>query len=531
MKNNEQIETKLVEMADLYRGEMDMENYKNILMALMTYRYLSEKELDELSIENELNVTDKKEILSYFNKISGDKSVEKKILDKNGYYISFDNLFDNFSKKIDSAKFDVNELFNAFTDLENSSVGLPSEELFVGVFDSAKKIKESFDLSEDKLTKVISSIIKEIISLNLKVDGGDFGESFEYLINCFSNNLNKKMGDFYTPKPVSNIMSKIVHANNENIGSVYDPVMGSASLLINTAKQSKNKDQLKYVGQEINADNYNLARMNLINHNVDYKNINLRNGNTLDKDWPEDDYSKFDSVVMNPPYSMSWDNSESRLSDGRFKDYGVLPPKSKADLSFVLHGLYHLNDKGTMAVILPHGVLFRGAKEGKIREQLIKNNKIDAIIGLPSNIFTSTSIPTTIIIFKNNKKNSDVLFIDASEEFVKSRKLNIITKDNVDKIVETYADRENVEKFAYVASLEEIEKNDFNLNIPRYVDTYVPESRNSTQSLLDESKKIQEQINDNNHKIYNIISNINDEKLKSIKNLINKELNSKQDNN
>ncbi|MDN5979270.1 type I restriction-modification system subunit M, partial [Bifidobacterium mongoliense] len=275
--------------------------------------------------------------------------------------------------------------------------------------------------------------------------------------------------------------------------SVYDPACGSGSLLLTVQDELPGGERpgiVKFFGQELNTTTYNLARMNLMMHGVSFNNMTLSNANTLETDWPDgpdkegnDHPRTFDAVVVNPPYSAHWDNNENKLKDQRFNPFGALAPASKADYAFVLHSLYHLNANGTMAIVLPHGVLFRGAAESKIRKALIKSdasssqgNYLDAVIGLPANLFYGTSIPTCILVFKKNRDTRDVLFIDASKEFVKDKNQNRLSEENVDKIIETYRSRKDVDKYAHVAPLQEIVDNEFNLNIPRYVDTFEEEA-------------------------------------------------------
>jgi len=297
--------------------------------------------------------------------------------------------------------------------------------------------------------------------------------------------------------------------------SVYDPTCGSGSLLLTVGSELKGGNRqgaINYYGQEMNTTTYNLARMNLMMHGVDYQNMHLSNANTLGRDWPDgqdamgiDKMRAFEAVVANPPYSAKWEPEEGTIKDPRYKEYGRVAPKSKADYAFLLHGLYHLNNEGTMAIVLPHGVLFRGAAEGVIREALIKKNLIDTIIGLPANLFFGTSIPTIIMVLKRNKKDRNILFIDASNEYKKDKNKNVLTEDNIDKIYSTFLDRNSVDKYATLVSREEIEKNDFNLNIPRYVDTYEPEEEIDLQEVLKQirqddmeiqelEKKIEEQL-------------------------------------
>ncbi len=259
--------------------------------------------------------------------------------------------------------------------------------------------------------------------------------------------------------------------------------MGSGSLLLTVGQNLPGGQPIKYYGQELNTTTYNLARMNLMMHGVSFNNMNLSNADTLEADWPDGPDAKgidrpncsFDAVVANPPYSAHWDNSETKLKDPRFKDYGKLAPRTKADYAFVLHSLYHLGPEGTMAIVLPHGVLFRGAAEGVIRKTIIEKNYLDAVIGLPANIFYGTGIPTTILVFKKNRTVKDILFIDASREFEKAKNQNRLTSEHIDKIVRTYQQRADVERYAHVVTLDEIRENDYNLNIPRYVDTFEQE--------------------------------------------------------
>ena len=270
------------------------------------------------------------------------------------------------------------------------------------------------------------------------------------------------------------MMARIAAIGQEDkqLFSVFDPTMGSGSLMLNIRNYLNYPESVKYHGQELNTTTFNLAKMNLILHGVDNEDIRLRNGDTLNKDWPTDEPYTFDSVVMNPPYSAKWSADDTFLDDSRFNKYGKLAPKSKADFAFLLHGFYHLKDSGTMAIVLPHGVLFRGAAEGVIRKKLLEDGSIDTVIGMPANLFFGTSIPTTVIILKKNRTTRDVLFIDASKEFIKGKNQNKLSIENIDKVVEIYKNREDVEKYAHVASFDEIKENDFNLNIPRYVDTF-----------------------------------------------------------
>ena len=297
---------------------------------------------------------------------------------------------------------------------------------------------------------------------------------------------------------------------SDSVFSVYDPTCGSGSLLLTVQDEvpgGSNAGAVKFYGQELNTTTYNLARMNLMMHGVSFQNMSLSNANTLESDWPDGPDAKgidhprsFDAVVANPPYSAHWDNNESKLKDPRFKDYGKLAPKTKADYSFVLHGLYHLNDEGTMAIVLPHGVLFRGAAEGAIRQNLIEHpcgNRIYAIIGLPSNLFYGTGIPTIVMVLKKKRTTKDIFFIDASNDFEKGKNQNKLSEENINKIIAAYRERKDIPKYAHLASIEEVRQNEYNLNIPRYVDTTEEEEEidiNKIRDLLAQDKKEIEEL-------------------------------------
>lgn len=304
-----------------------------------------------------------------------------------------------------------------------------------------------------------------------------------------------------------------------------DPCMGSGSLLLNAKKYAKEPQYIRYFGQELMTSTYNLARMNMFLHGIAPENQKLRNGDTLDEDWPTGEETDFDMVLMNPPYSAKWSAAAGFLQDERFSDYGVLAPKSKADYAFLLHGLYHLKSSGTMAIVLPHGVLFRGASEGKIREKLLRSGNIYAVIGLPANLFYNTSIPTCILVLKKHREGRDVLFIDASKKFEKGKKQNSMTDEHIDTIINLYMNRENVEKESFLASFEDIEKNDFNLNIPRYVDTFEKEEEVDLNALLTDMKKTDEELEKTQQEFLSLLKDLTspDEKIMaSLQDLIEK---------
>lgn len=372
-------------------------------------------------------------------------------------------------------------LQKAFNNIEQS------DPLFADLFTDIDLYSNRLGNGDQKQSDTISSLVKEIDKADLlNSDAEILGNAYEYLIGQFASETGKKAGEFYTPQAVSKILTKIAIAGQENKKglSVYDPCMGSGSLLLNAKKYATEPGYIKYYGQELNTSTYNLARMNMFLHGITPENQVLRNGDTLDGDWPTGEETDFNMVLMNPPYSAKWSATAGFLQDERFSDYGVLAPKSKADYAFLLHGLYHLKSNGTMAIVLPHGVLFRGAAEGKIREKLLRAGNIYAVIGLPANLFYNTSIPTCIIVLKKHRDGRDVLFIDASKKFDKGKKQNAMTDEHIEAVMELYSKRETVEKESYLASFEDIEKNDFNLNIPRYVDNFEKEEEVDINALL-----------------------------------------------
>ena len=342
-------------------------------------------------------------------------------------------------------------------------------------------IIEKFTSSDINLspTPLYKDAEKKIVKLP-GLDNHGMGTIFEEIIRRFNEENNEAAGQYWTPRDVVELMADLAFYPVEDkikdaSYSCYDPAMGSGSLLLNVRHYIQDVDSIEYYGQEIKTSTYNLARMNMIIHGIAATNQHLRNADTLDRDWPSDEVTTFDGVMMNPPYSQHWSADKGFLNDPRFSDYGVLAPKSKADYAFLLHGLYHLRDSGTMGIVLPHGVLFRGAAEGKIRQKLLEKGNIYAVIGLPAGIFYSTGIPTIIMVLKKDRPGRDVLFIDGSQEFEKGKAKNTLTPANIQKLFQAYVDRKDVDKFAHVASFEEIQENDFNLNIPRYVDTSEPE--------------------------------------------------------
>ena len=481
--------------ADILRSKMDANEYKDYLLGIVFYKYLSDSFLIKVydmicggrpdSLRKALEV--------YIEELKSESAEELKeqMQEECHYIIEPELTYTCFADMARNNSFSRELLQRAFNNIEQS------DPIFADLFTDIDLYSNRLGAGDQKQSDTIANLIKEIDKADLlNSDAEILGNAYEYLIGQFASETGKKAGEFYTPQAVSKILTKIAMAGQEDQKglSVYDPCMGSGSLLLNAKKYAKYPGYIKYYGQELNTSTYNLARMNMFLHGVVAENQKLRNGDTLDGDWPTDEETDFHMVLMNPPYSAKWSAATGFLQDERFSDYGVLAPKSKADYAFLLHGLYHLKSSGTMAIVLPHGVLFRGAAEGKIREKLLRAGNIYAVIGLPSNLFYNTSIPTCIVVLKKHRDGRDVLFVDASKKFNKGKKQNEMTEEHINSVVELYAKRKTVEKESFLASFEEIEKNDFNLNIPRYVDNFEKEEEVDLSALLTEMQKTDEEL-------------------------------------
>ena len=518
MSNTVDITSKLWEMANKQRGTMDASEYKNYILPFMFYRYLSENQANYLKA-NDLGdfyvLEDEEEIEDYLEEIS--RGI--------GYVISPDYTWNKIVSKIENHKIkasDFQDMFDSFnTNAKRNAVAAAD---FANVFSDVNLGDTRLGTSTNERAKALNDIVLMINEFTFKDESGHdiLGDVYEYLIGQFAANAGKKGGEFYTPHEVSQVLAKIVTTeplNGNDQFRVYDPTMGSGSLLLTVQKELPNGNEegsVEFYGQELNTTTYNLARMNLMMHGVNYRNMELKRADTLDADWPFAEKNgiqsplTFDAVVANPPYSQNWDiKTIDREKDPRFSGFGVAPA-SKADYAFVLHGLYHLEKTGTMAIVLPHGVLFRGGAEGKIRKNIIDNNMLDTIIGLPANLFYGTSIPTCILVFKGReaRKNKDVLFIDASNDFVKEKNQNKLTPQNIETIIETYCKRENVEKYAHIASLDEIVKNDYNLNIPRYVDTFEEEEIIPLAQIADDLVTVKAEIESSYKEIFELMGSL-----------------------
>lgn len=482
MITSEEIKARLWDGANELRGSMDASRYKDYMLGLMFYKFLSDKTLETFA--STAGVSKDENLVEEYKNAHQEYGVEleKMIQDVLGYFVLPKYLYQTWIKDINAGDFEVQKVTDSLNNFERTIAGSSESNDFKGLFSSS-----TLDLTDTALGNDLnerSNNIKALIRLFEDLDmvalqkDDVLGDAYEYLIGQFAMESGKKAGEFYTPRQVSEVMAQIV-AKSTTVQSIYDPTVGSGSLLLTVKKHLKKDTQkdLNYYGQEKNTATYNLTRMNLLLHGIRPEKMSIKNGDTLSQDWPEDpkhpnEGVQFDAVVMNPPYSVkNWNKHNLKVSDPRFEIAGVLPPNSKGDLAFLLHGLYHLGQNGTMGIVLPHGVLFRGGTEGEIRKRLIEKNQIDAVIGLPGNLFTNTGIPVCVMILKKNRDlNDPLLIIDASKTFIKVGKQNVLQEKDIAKIVDTCISKEAIAGYSHLATRQELIENEYNLNIPRFVE-------------------------------------------------------------
>lgn len=489
------LEQKLWNIADTLRGKMDADDFRDYILGFIFYKYLSEK---MHTYANAILKPDKityEELEDHKNKKAYLEAIKDEALDKLGYFLLPSELFSEMAKRGNAegkSKFILDDLGKVLTHIEQSTMGSESEEDFGNLFEdldlTSSKLGKTETAKNELIVKVLSHLNE--IDFDLKNTESDvLGDAYEYLIGKFASGAGKKAGEFYTPQQVSVVLARLVTVGKTKLKNVYDPTCGSGSLLLRVTKEVKEVGT--FYGQESNPTTYNLCRMNMIMHDVHYKKFDIKNEDTLER--PQHLDLRFEAIVANPPFSAQWSASPLFMSDDRYSPYGKLAPKGTADFAFVQHMLYQLADNGTMACVLPHGVLFRGGAEGHIREYLIKEkNYLDAVIGLPSNIFYGTSIPTCILVLKKKREYPEnVLFIDASQHFEKVKTQNVLRQEDINKIINTYKQRAPEDKYSYVAQLSEIAENEYNLNIPRYVDTFEEEEKVDLLAVSSELKKLE----------------------------------------
>jgi type I restriction enzyme M protein len=506
-QHQQELQKQLWNIANTLRGNMSADDFRDYILGLIFYKYLSDKlsrYCDQLLKEDGITfsqATDDEELIN---------DLQKECVENLGYFIAPNQLFATLAKRSEKHEFILDELSRVLNDIEQSTTAADSADDFNGLFEELDLNSSKLGKNPDARNKLIGQVLVHLDNIDFQLENSEIdvlGDAYEYLIGQFASGAGKKAGEFYTPQQVSKILAKLVTLSADgksNVKSVYDPTCGSGSLLLRVAREV-NSTNLEFCGQEQNPSTFNLARMNMLMHGVRYDKFDIRNDDTLEH--PQHIDKRFDAVVANPPFSADWSANELHLNDDRFADYGKLAPKGKADFAFVLHMIHQLNETGTLAVVVPHGILFRGAAEGHIRKHLIENkNYLDAVIGLPAGIFFGTGIPTCILVFKKNRnspeqnKNADnVLFIDASNHFEKVKAQNFLRDSDVDRIMEAYTKREllapeKADKFSYVASMAEIAENDYNLNIPRYVDTFEEEDPVDLDAVATELSELEAQM-------------------------------------
>ena len=487
----QKLRTQLWTVANTLRGNMSAGDFMYYTLGFIFYKYLSEKiEKSADDILKDDGVSFKQAWASNDDELK--EALKEECIQDLGYFVEPEYLYSTIISMIEHKENILPALERSLKKIEDSTIGQDSEDDFGGLFSDIDLASPKLGKTADDKNRLISDVLVNLqgidFGLNEAEDIDILGDAYEYMIGQFAAGAGKKAGEFYTPQEVSEILSEIVITGKNRLKSVYDPTCGSGSLLLRTARGG-NADAI--FGQEKNPTTFNLCRMNMLLHGIKYKDFEIHNGDTLEND--ELGEQQFDAVVANPPFSAEWTAADKFNNDDRFSKAGVLAPKSKADYAFILHMLYHLNDGGTMACVAPHGVLFRGAAEGRIRKFLIeKKNYIDAIIGLPANIFYGTSIPTCILVMKKCRQEDDnILFIDASKEFEKVKTQNKLRPEHIQKIIDTYRNRTEIEKYSHCATLKEIEENDYNLNIPRYVDTFEEEEEIDIQAVMAEIKELE----------------------------------------
>ena len=509
------LESQLWGIANLLRGKISADDYRDYILGFIFYKYLSEK---QYLYANELLVG---EAVTDYKGVTDSETldaIKEESLLKLGYFLKPSELFSVLAAKGNSdteseSNYILEDLKAVLNHIEQSTMGTESEEDFNALF-------EDLDLNSTKIGRTVGARNEIIVKILVNLDKIDFklseiesdvlGDAYEYLIGKFAAGAGKSAGEFYTPQQVSSILAKIVTTGKSKLKSVYDPTCGSGSLLLRVKKEA---DVSEFYGQELNRTTYNLARMNMILHDVHFREFNILQEDTLEN--PQHLDKRFEAVVANPPFSAHWKSDDNPLfnTDERFSQYGRLAPKTKADYAFLTHMLYQLADNGIMASVFPHGVLFRGAAEGHIREYIIKEmNALDAVIGLPANIFYGTSIPTCILVLKKCREADDnIVFIDASgdDHFVKEGNQNVLRDEDVECIVNTYRNRETIDKYSYVATLAEIAENDYNLNIPRYVDTFEEDELVDLNAVSDELKQIETDLQSTNETIAGLCAELN----------------------
>lgn len=479
-EQSQELAAKLWQIANELRGLMDSFKFKNYILGVMFFRYLSEhteKYMDSLL---------KKDGVTYREALADEElseAVREWSLDYLGYIMEPEHLFSSLIKKINDNTFSIEDFERAISALTESTLGQPSEPAFDKLFDDMNLQDKDLGKDVSTRTKKISAVMQKINDISFDIDDAEvdiLGTSYMILISLFASDAGKKGGDFFTPACASTLAAKLATYGMESCKSACDPTAGSGSLLLKVEEELPDKRIGHYYADELNGSTYNLLRMSLLMHGIPYQKFTTYNEDVVavDRFYDGDKPLLFSVQVSNPPFSQHYSASKSFENDPRYSAAGVIAPKTYEDMMFVEHVVHHMDADGRAVIILPHGVLFRGNAEAKIRRYLIEDqNVIDCVVGLPENIFHGTPIPTIMLVLrrKRNGDSGNILFIDASKHFKKEKAMNVITDADIDRVMKAYNDRKDVAKFAHVASLEEIRKNNYNLNIPRYIDTFEEE--------------------------------------------------------
>ncbi len=491
-QHQKELSQKLWAMANALRGNMEAYEFKNYILGMIFYFYLSDR--TEKYMKNLLKDDGIDYETAWSDEEYREAVIEESLRDL-GFVIEPQYLFRNLVKMVENRSFDIEFLQKAINSLMESTIGNDSQQDFEGLFSDMQLDSTKLGHTVRDRSGVMSKIIASLDEINFGVEDTKIdvlGNAYEYLIGQFAATAGKKAGEFYTPSGPAELLCRLACLGLTDVRAAADPTCGSGSLLL----RLKNYANVRlYYGQELTSTTYNLARMNMILRGIPYRNFAIYNGDTLEHDYFED--KKFRVQVANPPYSANWSADSKFLEDDRFSQYGKLAPKSKADFAFVQHMVHHMDEDGRAVVLLPHGVLFRGGAEETIRKYLIENlNVLDAVIGLPANLFFGTGIPVCVLVLKKDRggNTDNILFIDASKGFEAGKNQNILRETDIDKIVSAYEQRADIDKYAHVATMEEIAENGFNLNIPRYVDTFEKEPEIDLAAVAAEIRGLQKEI-------------------------------------
>ena len=516
------LETQLWNIANTLRGKMNADEFRDYILGFIFYKYLSEKMnlyADSLLEADEIKYSDVDEDSDEGKAIL--QEIKAASLDQLGYFLKPSELFSAIARRGNSAadenedgetqsNFILEDLGKILTNIEQSTMGTESEDDFDNLFEDLDLTSTKLGRTETEKNRIISKVLAHLDKIDFHLEDASrdvLGDAYEYLIGQFASGAGKKAGEFYTPQEVSKVLAKLVTTGKTKLKTVYDPTCGSGSLLLRVAREIKHEVG-KFYGQELNRTTYNLARMNMILHGVHYQKFDIRQEDSLER--PQHFDLRAEAIVANPPFSAQWSASPLHLGDDRFSQYGRLAPSSKADFAFIQHMIHQLADNGIMAVVVPHGVLFRGGAEGHIRQYLIEDrNYLDAVIGLPANIFYGTNIPTCILVFKKCRENpNDILFIDASQHFERATQ-NYLRDADIEKIIYTFRERRAEDKYSRVATLAEVKENDYTLNIPRYVDTFEAEDDIDLDTIAAELKTLETAMNETDKTIADYCQQLN----------------------